>query len=490
MIGLGVMGSNFLLNVADHGFTAVGYDKDKEKAVALDEASEGRIEGVTTVEKFIEELATPRKIMLLVPAGKVVDIVIDELVPHLDPGDVIIDGGNSHFTDTAARIERLKEKKIHFLGIGVSGGEEGARFGPSLMPGGNEEAYRIVQPILEAAAAKVNDDPCVTYLGRGAVGHFVKMVHNGIEYGIMQLTAEVYDLMKRGLHLDNEEIQRVFQEWDEGELQSFLVEITADIFKQPDEEGDGLLIDKILDKAKQKGTGKWTSQVAMDLGVPIPTIDVSVTMRFLSALKDQRVAAAEEMTAETNDIDEDKKFVEGELHNALYFAIIVTYAQGLALLETASEEFGYELNLEDVARIWRGGCIIRAKLLEDIMVAYRHQPDLANLMLDDHLSKLLMQRHLDAREIVKLGVENGIPVPALASSLTYFDAYRSARLPSNLTQAQRDFFGAHTYERIDKEGIFHTKWKEQPDTDNPSPDPRVNPKEEETKAEPPESETA
>jgi len=460
MVGLGVMGSNFLMNVADSGFTAVGYDKDAEKAKALNDASEGRIDGVTTIDEFLSRLATPRKIMMLVPAGPIVDAVIEELMPHLEPGDILIDGGNSYFKDTDRRTEKLEKENLRYIGIGVSGGEEGARHGPSLMPGGSEKAYEIVRPMMEAAAAKVNGEPCVTYLGSKSAGHFVKMVHNGIEYGIMQLTAEVYDFMKRGMKLGNNDIQRLFAKWNEGELQSFLIEITANIFKQPNDKGNGLLVDKILDKAKQKGTGKWTSQVAMDLGIPIPTIDVSVTMRFLSALKEQRVEACKDLDLGDLDVAEDRLNTEVELEHALYFAIATTYAQGLALLEAASEEFDYGIKLEDVARIWRGGCIIRATFLDDIMKAYRQRPDLPNLILDESLAKLMKERHTAARKVVQLGVEQGIPVPAMASALTYFDAYRSERLPSNLTQAQRDYFGAHTYERTDEEGIFHTDWNE------------------------------
>ena len=461
MIGLGVMGSNFLLNVADSGFKVIGYDRDAQKADALTKASEGRVLGVSTLEDFISRLATPRRIMMLVPAGAIVDAVIEELIPHLEPGDMLIDGGNSHFTDTDRRMQKLENEKIHYLGVGVSGGEEGARHGPSLMPGGHEEAYELVRPMLEAAAAKVNDEPCVAYLGAKSAGHFVKMVHNGIEYGIMQLTAEAYDYMKRGMHLDNQAIQRLFQEWNDGELQSFLVEITSHIFKEKDPKtGEGLLVDHILDKAKQKGTGKWTSQVAMDLGIPIPTIDVSVTMRFMSALKDQRVAACRDLDLGNLHVKEDRLNTEKELHNALYFAIVVTYAQGLALLEAASEEFNYGINIEDVARIWRGGCIIRASFLEDVMKAFRQAPDLPNLILDEQLATVMKERHADVRKVVSLGIEQGIPVPAFASSLTYFDSYRAERLPSNLTQAQRDYFGAHTYERIDEEGTFHTEWHE------------------------------
>jgi len=461
MVGLGVMGRNFLLNVADSGFSVIGLDKDDSKATALEKEGNENVKGATEPKEFVKALKKPRTIMMLVPAGPIVDSVIEELVPLLDDGDVLIDGGNSHFTDTNRRMEQLQGKNINYLGIGVSGGEEGARHGPSLMPEGSKEAYEAVRPIFEAAAAKVNGEPCVTYLGTTSAGNFVKMVHNGIEYGLMQLIAEVYDMMKRGMGLPNEEIHRAFAEWNEGELQSFLIEITADIFKEPDTKvGKGFLVDSILDKAKQKGTGKWTSQVAMDLGIPIPVIDAAVTSRYLSALKDERKQAAEILVHENSKVKGDKKFLEGELRNALYFATIVTYAQGMALLKESSTEFNYGLNLADVAKIWRGGCIIRAKLLEDIMASYHHQPDLTNLMLDDHLSKILLQLHLDAIEIVKLGFEQGVPMPALNAALSYFDAYRSERLPSNLTQAQRDYFGAHTYERIDEPGAFHTEWNQ------------------------------
>ncbi len=463
MIGLGVMGRNFLLNIADHGFPVAGYDTNPDKVTALEkEGGDHTVKGFNQLEEFIDSLAVPRKIMMLVPAGNIVDAVIDELLPHLSEGDLIIDGGNSFFLDTDRRTKKLTEQKINFLGIGVSGGEEGARRGPSLMPGGHQEAYEIIRPILEAAAAKVQDEPCVAYLGKGSAGHYVKMVHNGIEYGLMQLIAEAYDLMKRGMQLENQEIHKLFKEWNEGDLQSFLIEITADIFQQPDKEGgEGFLVDKILDKAKQKGTGKWTSQSAMDLGIPIPTIDVAVSMRFLSALKEERKEAAqilENSTAGTTTTD--RKLLEGELHNALHFAIIATYAQGLALLKEASKEYKFGIDLAEVAKIWRGGCIIRAKLLEDIMVAFKHQPELANLMLDDHLAKVMLQQHLDAVEVAKFSMQQGIPAPGLTAAIAYFDAYRSKRLPSNLTQAQRDYFGAHTYERIDQEGVFHTEWNE------------------------------
>ncbi len=460
MIGLGVMGRNFLLNIADHGFSVLGYDKDPEKGKALEKeaTADRKVKGTATLEEFIDLLEKPRKFMLLVPAGAPVDAVIEEVLPHLEKGDVIIDGGNSYFADTDRRAEALEAKGINYLGIGVSGGEKGARFGPSLMPGGQKEAYEKVKPIFEAAAAKVNGQPCVTYLGPKSAGNYVKMVHNGIEYGMMQLISEAYDLMKRGLGLGNDQLHQIFARWNQGELQSFLIEITAAIFAQKDDRIEGILVDSILDKAKQKGTGKWTSQHAFDLGIPLSVIDTAVTMRYLSALKDERVKAAEKFLAAKNTFTEDKdKFIQ-QLENALYFGFIMAYAQGMALLKAASDEMNYNLNLSDVARIWRGGCIIRSGLLEPIRAAYASQPALSNLLMDDYFSKEISTREADMRSVVKFAVENGIPAATLMASLAYFDAYRSKRLPSNLIQAQRDNFGAHTYERIDVEGIFHTQW--------------------------------
>jgi 6-phosphogluconate dehydrogenase len=371
---------------------------------------------------------------------------------------VIIDGGNSYFADTDRRAEALEAKGINYLGIGVSGGEKGARFGPSLMPGGQKEAYEKVKPIFEAAAAKVNGEPCVTYLGPKSAGNYVKMVHNGIEYGLMQLISEAYDLMKRGLGLGNDQLHQTFARWNHGELQSFLIEITASIFAQKDDRIEGILVDSILDKAKQKGTGKWTSQHAFDLGIPLSVIDTAVTMRYLSALKEERVKAAEKFPARENSFSGDQeKFIQ-QLENALYFGFVTAYAQGMALLKAASDEMNYNLNLSDVARIWRGGCIIRSALLEPIRTAYSKQPALPNLLMDDYFSKEISTREADTRTVIKFAVENGIPAATLMASLAYFDAYRSKRLPSNLIQAQRDNFGAHTYERIDVEGIFHTQW--------------------------------
>lgn len=459
MVGLGVMGRNFLLNVADHGFSALGLDLDQEKAAALDTEGAGRtVKGTTSTEEFVAGLKTPRRIMLLVPAGKVVDSVIESLLPHLDQGDMIIDGGNSHFPDTERRNKYLQEKGFFFIGAGVSGGAEGARLGPSIMPGGDPKAYEHIRPVLEAVAAKVNGDPCVAHMGRGAAGHYVKMVHNGIEYGMMQLIAEAYDLLKKLGGLTNEELHRTFSRWNEGRLQSFLIEITAAIFAQKDDQKDGALVDSILDKAKQKGTGKWTSQNAMDLGIPIPTIDAAVTMRGISALKQEREQAADHYNFKEADLSVEKGTIVSEVEQALYFAFILTYAQGLSLLDDASKDHDYGLDMETIARIWRGGCIIRAALLEDIRNVYRAQPDLTNMLLSNEFKDELAATEKATRSLLKKAIDAGIPTLTLSSALNYFDAYRSARLPLNLVQAQRDFFGSHTYERIDQEGIFHTEW--------------------------------
>ncbi len=459
MVGLGVMGRNFILNVADHGFSAIGLDTDAAKTTALHQEGSGKpVQGTLSRQEFVTSLKSPRKIMMLVPAGGPVDAVIEDLLPLLDKGDLLIDGGNSFYTDTNRRESYLSEKGIHFMGIGVSGGSHGARFGPSIMPGGPRDAYAIVQPILEAVSAKVNGDPCVAYLGSGSAGNYVKMVHNGIEYGLMQLISETYDLMKRGLGLTNDELHDVYVRWNSQRLQSFLVEITAAIFKVNDTETSHRMVDVILDRAKQKGTGKWTSQNAMDLGIPIPTVDIAVTMREISALKSERLQAEKLYTA-TAVAASDKQAMIAQIEQALYFAYITTYAQGMAQLAVASEEYGYGLELETVARIWRGGCIIRAALLENIRQAYRKTPELANLLLDETTAKEINSVQAATRQVINYGVSSGIPVPALAACLSYFDAYRSGRLPSNLIQAQRDFFGSHTYERLDREGIFHTDWK-------------------------------
>jgi len=460
LIGLGVMGRNFILNVADNGFSAFGHDLDPEKVEAL--IKEGKDENKVTasgnVETFVNALSRPRKIMLLVPAGKIVDSVIEGLLPLLDKNDIIIDGGNSFFTDTDRREAYLQAKGIHFFGAGVSGGAKGARKGPSIMPGGSKEAYSYVQPIFEAVAAKFKGVPCVAYLGPKSAGNYVKMVHNGIEYGLMQLTSEIYDLLKKAGGLSNDELHQTYSEWNAGRLQSFLVEITAQIFKQEDEFGNGRLVDQILDKAKQKGTGKWTSQNAMDLGIPIPSIDIAVSMRELSALKEERVKA-DKLYGRPRTEPIDKIALIKMAEEALYFSFIMSYAQGLHQLADASKEYEYDLNIATIARIWRAGCIIRAALLDDISKVFEEQQTLPNLLLATAFSEKVNATVASTRALVSYGAKNGIPLPGLSNSLTYFDAYTSGRLPLNLIQAQRDHFGSHTYERVDREGIFHTEWE-------------------------------
>lgn len=531
MIGLGVMGRNFLLNVAESGFSCVGYDLDAEKRKSLDdEAMDFEIGAADSLEDFIAKLETPRKIMMLVPAGKIVDGVIENLLPHLEKGDIIIDGGNSHFTDTEKRQEYLAEKGFAFLGVGVSGGAEGARHGASIMPGGDKEAYEKVADILIAASAKVNGEPCVTYIGKGSSGHFVKMVHNGIEYGLMEILSETYDFMKRVLKMDYDEMSKTFAEWNDAELNSYLVEITSKILTKKDSKTDKPLVEMILDKAAQKGTGKWTSQVALDFGVPIPTIDSAVTMRQISAQKEVRIltaqkygneeseitnpptknaekvesqllndeakavreaAAAETIVTEQQDLNieaelsdggnddkhstkktdekhdetvrenvyEDKEEFIEKLKQTLFSSFIVTYAQGMSLLQVASIEKDYELNLAEIAKIWRGGCIIRSQLLEDIRNAYSKNSDLANMVMDDDFADILSKNRDFWCQINNEFAISQVPSLGLASALSYFDAFRSHRLPANMIQAQRDFFGSHTYQRIDEEGIFHTEWE-------------------------------
>ena len=459
MVGLGVMGRNFLLNVADNGFSIIGLDTNPAQAKALEEEAEGRVaKGTTKVKEFVASLKTPRKIMLLVPAGRVVDIVIEDLLKHVEKGDLILDGGNSFFEDTDRRLAYLKEKKVEFLGVGVSGGAKGARFGPSIMPGGSKKAYNKVKKILEAVSAKVNGEPCVAYMGKGSAGNYVKMVHNGIEYAMMQLLAESYDILKQIGGLSNEELHKAYVKYNRGKLKSFLVEITAAIFAQPDDLGKGRLIDKILDKAKQKGTGKWTSQNAMDFGIPVPTIDAAVTMRGISSLKAERVAASKVLGVRGSKTKTTKAKLVKAVGDALHFAFVTAYAQGLALLTDASKENNYGLDMEATARIWRGGCIIRASLLEDIRQAYSNNEELPNLMIDPAFAASLKKTHKATRSIIKMGIDAGIPTLAFSASLAYFDAYRDGRLPLNLVQAQRDYFGSHTYERTDKEGKFHTEW--------------------------------
>ena len=459
MIGLGTMGRNLLLNLADHDFAVAGYDKDAAKVALLAKEGAGMpVQGFAELAPFLSSLHTPRSVMLLVPAGKIVDSVIAELQPLLAPGDIIIDGGNSHFTDTERRATALEAAGLHFFGMGVSGGEEGARFGPSMMPGGDKEAYRVVQPMFEAIAAKANGEPCVTYIGPGAAGHFVKMVHNGIEYGLMQLIAETYAALKTGLGMDNAAIGQVFAEWNGGRLQSFLLDITKDIFGFIAPNTDHLLLDDIKDEARSKGTGKWTSQVAMDLEVPLSTVDTAVNLRELSKFKALREQLAGLYGPETAPLAVDRTAFLAQLEQAFYFSMAITYAQGMHLLSVASQEHGYQLKLDEIAKIWRGGCIIRSGFLTEIFNAYQKAPGLAHLLLDAQVRAVVSAAVPGSRAVVAAAATAGLALPVYSASLSYFDAFRTARMPSNLIQAQRDYFGAHTYEIIGKEGVFHTQW--------------------------------
>jgi 6-phosphogluconate dehydrogenase len=459
MIGLGTMGRNLLLNMADHGFAVAGHDKDATKITLLEKEGEGKdVKGFSSAKDFVESLQTPKVIMMLVPAGKIVDAVIDELQPLLSKGDIIIDGGNSHFTDTTARVERLEKVGLHFFGMGVSGGEEGARRGPSMMPGGDTVAYQYMQPVFEAIAAKAGGKPCVTYIGPGASGHFVKMVHNGIEYALMQLIADTYEILKKGLQLDNKKIQNVFAKWNEGKLKSYLLEITVDVFAYQNPDGSYLL-NQIKDEAKSKGTGKWTTQISTDLELPIHTIDLAVAMRDLSKYKSLRLAADEAYKNNTAPAATGTDEMIATLEDAYYFSMINIYAQGMHLLSKASAVYEYNLKLDEIAKIWRGGCIIRAVFLENIYKAYQTNPKLEHLLLDAHVQSIIKQITPAARAVVIKNTETGISIPAYASALSYFDAVRNGSSASNLIQAQRDYFGAHTYELIGKDGVFHTEWK-------------------------------
>ncbi len=426
----------------------------------LKEAAGKNVVGTYSIEEFVQSLETPRKIMLMVKAGFATDATIEQLLPHLDKGDVLIDGGNTFFEDTRRRNKDLAESGIHFIGTGVSGGEEGALKGPSIMPGGQKEAYELVAPIFEAISAKVGDDACTTYIGPDGAGHYVKMVHNGIEYGDMQLICESYHLMKNVLGLSAKELHETFSEWNEGELDSYLIEITKDIFTKVDDETGKPLVDLILDTAGQKGTGKWTSQSSLDLGVPLSVITESVFSRFISAMKDERVKASQILNGPNTTFDGDKaEFIE-KIRKALYLSKIVSYAQGFAQMKVASEEYDWNLNLGDISMIFRGGCIIRARFLQNIKEAYDRDPNLTNLLLDPYFKEIVEKYQEAAREVVATAITLGIPVPGLSSALAYYDSYRSAVLPANLLQAQRDYFGAHTYQRVDKEGVFHTNWME------------------------------
>ncbi len=460
VVGLGVMGANLARNMARNGITVIGYDGEPAKTRAFAGAGTTGLIGVGSPAALAAELAPPRHVLMMVPAGAPVDSAIGQIAPHLSSGDILIDGGNSWFLDTERRGNELAAGGLQYIGTGVSGGEEGALWGPSIMPGGTRPAYDAVAPVLTAIAAKAEDgEPCVDYIGRGGAGHYVKMVHNGIEYGDMQLIAEIYDVLSRGLGLSAHELHDVFAAWNGGELKSYLIEITAEIFTVVDPDTGRPLVDLVLDEASQKGTGKWASQNALDVGAPIPTINAAVESRLLSALKAERVAASRLRRGPApRHTGPRERFVDAA-RDALYASKVTSYAQGLALLRLASAEYSYDLSPGDIAKIWRAGCIIRATLLGEIMAAYRRDPALPNLLVDAGFSDALERRQDAWRLLVQTAVGLAIPVPALSASLAYFDAYRSERLPANLTQAQRDYFGAHTYRRVDREGVFHSDWR-------------------------------
>ncbi|MDQ2666652.1 MAG: NADP-dependent phosphogluconate dehydrogenase [Gemmatimonadota bacterium] len=463
VIGLGVMGENLALNVTDHGFRVVLWDRTEAKVTSLIERSDPNRSwiGTRTLEEFAAAFEHPRRILLMIKAGDAVDEMLEKLTPLLAPGDVVIDGGNSFFADTQRREATMRARGVLFVGMGVSGGEEGARHGPSLMPGGARPAYDYLQPILEAIAAKTDSGPAVTYVGPDGAGHFVKMVHNGIEYGIMQLIAEVYDLLQRTLGLTAVEIANLFAEWNRGPMESYLIEIAAQVLSVRDPETGKPLVEMILDQAGQKGTGKWTAQVALDLGVPIPTIAAAIDARVLSSMKAERVAASAQITSATTPrVAGDAKDLVAAIRDALVAATICSYAQGMALLRAGSAEYKWSVNMREIARIWTGGCIIRARLLKTIMQAFERAPELTNLLLDPAIQPQVTQAEQGWRRTVELAVAHGIPVPALSASLSYFDSYRTAVLPQNLTQAQRDYFGAHTYQRTDRPdaGFVHSDW--------------------------------
>ncbi len=461
LIGLGVMGDNLALNIEQHGFSLAVYNRTAEKTKSFVEgpARGKRITATYSVADLVKELERPRKIILMVSAGRPVDAVIGELQPLLEQGDIIVDGGNSLYSDTARRGQALAQAGLRFVGMGVSGGEEGARWGPSLMPGGPRDAYDELAPMLTRIAAQVADGPCVTYVGPDGAGHYVKMVHNGIEYGDMQLIAETYDIMKHGLGLSAPQMGDVFAEWDKGELNSFLIEIAGIVLKYVDPETGNPLVDLILDEAEQKGTGRWTAISALELGVPIPTIDAAVWTRTLSSMKERRVEASRVLRGPSGAAPGlHRDTLLPTLAAALYAAKVSSYAQGMALLRAASDEYGFGINYAEIARIWKGGCIIRARLLNDIQQAFQRNPDLDNLMLDPAFAEAMNARQDRLREAVGVARALGLPCPAFSSSLDYYDTLRTARLPANLVQAQRDYFGAHTYRRTDKDGVFHTQW--------------------------------
>jgi len=460
VIGLAVMGKNLALNIESKGFSVSIYNRSKEKTEETLKESHGKnLIGTYSPAEFVSSLETPRKIIIMVKAGKPVDDTIDQIKPYLSKGDILIDGGNSFFKDTIRRSKELEQEGFRFLGTGVSGGEEGALKGPAIMPGGQEAAYGLVEPILTAIAAKVDGKPCCTYIGPDGAGHYVKMVHNGIEYGDMQLICEAYFLMKNILGLNEKELHEIFSEWNKGELDSYLIDITQDIFTKYDPITQKPMVDVILDTAGHKGTGKWTSESALDLGTPTPTITEAVFARYMSALKGERVAASKILKGPSIKVfdGDSEDFVEA-VRKALYASKICSYAQGFALMKAAAKEYKWNLNYGNISMIFRGGCIIRAQFLHKIKEAYDNNPELANLMLDPYFKDILESYQASWREVISLAVKYGLPTPGFSSALSYFDSYRSEFLPANLLQAQRDYFGAHTFERVDKEGIFHHKW--------------------------------
>lgn len=457
VIGMAVMGSNLALNIESRGHTVSIFNRSRNRTEeVMQEHKDKKLVPFYTIEDFVQSLETPRRILIMVKAGAPTDAVIEELCPLLDKGDIIIDGGNAFFEDTIRRNKMLSERGFNFIGAGVSGGEEGALKGPSIMPGGQKAAYELVAPILEQIAAKAEGEPCVTYIGADGAGHYVKMVHNGIEYGDMQLIAESYFLLKHRVGLSNSEIADVFAEWNKGELSSYLIEITADILRHKDEKGL-YLVDVILDKAGNKGTGKWTSQSALDLGEPLSLITESVFARYISALKDQRMLASTQLSGPKLKTVEDKKTAIEQIRQALYMGKIISYAQGFSQLRAASDAYNWNLNYGEIAKIFRAGCIIRAQFLQKITEAYADK-EVINLLLTPYFKQSVENYQTSLREVVADAVKNGVPVPTLSAAIAYYDSYRSAVLPANLIQAQRDYFGAHTYERTDKEGIFHTEW--------------------------------